>query len=167
MSSLTIKPGKAYLLIAAMFPLLAIGFYWGFGQAEPSGDPVAAQIAIVVFCLLWALPGVIVALFYKLTRLTVDDAGMVSARLLRPTVRCTWDEVTGAELKEEALAFPCVIRANGRRIAKITRAFDGYDQLLDLLTERGMLREDDLMGAAKTWVALDRMKVSDLFGRKK
>ena len=67
----------------------------------------------------------------------------------------------------EALAFPCVIKANGRKIAKITRAFDGYDQLLDLLTERGMVRENGLMDRAKFWVALDRMKMKDVIGRRK
>ena len=167
MSALMVKPSKRYLAIAAINPLAAVFTYWALSQAPSSGNPAEEKIAITAFCALLLLPGVVIALFYKATCLTVDDGGMVSKRLLRPTVRCSWGEVTSAELKEEALAFPCVIRANGRKIAKITRAFDGYDQLLDLLTERGMLREDGLMGAAKTWVALDRMKIGDLFGSKK
>ena len=75
--------------------------------------------------------------------------------------------MTGAELKGEGYAFPCVIKANGRKIAKITRAFDGYDQLLDLLMERDILRENGLMDRAQFWVALDRMKMKDVIGKRK
>ena len=167
MKELTVKPGKRYLAIAAFFPLVAVFTYWWLSQVPSSGNPAEEQSAVNMLCAFLLLPGVVIALFYKATCLTVDDGGMVSSRLFRPAVRCSWDEVSGVELKEEGLAFPCVIRANGRKIAKITRAFDGYDQLLDLLTERGMLRESGLMDRAKTWVALDRMKMKDVIGKRK
>ena len=56
----------------------------------------------------------------------------------------------------------CVIYAHGKKVAKIPLAVDYYMQLLDLLVERGLLKDGEAVEQAKFGAALRRVTFEDL-----
>ena len=50
-----------------------------------------------------------------------------------------------------------------KKIAKIPRAFIGYEQLLNELDRRNILWQDDLYVEARIMLEMDKVKIRDLF----
>ena len=52
-----------------------------------------------------------------------------------------------------------------KRIVKVPRAYIGYEKLLNELSERKIIEEDDLYRSARAILAFDKLKLRDLFRR--
>ena len=52
-----------------------------------------------------------------------------------------------------------------KKIAKVPRAYIGYEKLLNELSKRKIIEEDDLYLEARGMLAFDKLKLRDLFRR--
>ena len=52
-----------------------------------------------------------------------------------------------------------------KKIAKVPRAYIGYEKLLNELSKRKIIEEDDLYRSARAMLAFDKLKLRDLFRR--
>ncbi|MBQ9002846.1 MAG: hypothetical protein IJ087_13425 [Eggerthellaceae bacterium] len=165
MSTLTVKPGEAYLLVAAiLFAMVLAGFLaMVFSDAvRGSSNPAESFHAALLFLILFSLPSAAVVLFWKWTVYVFDDEGMVARRLLRPTLRYRWADITDAKVARRDTGHACSIYSHGKKVAKIPLAFEHYMQLLDLLVERGLLTDGEAVEEAKFGAALRRVTFEDL-----
>ena len=164
MSTLTVKPGKAYLLVAAiLFAMIFAAFLvLVFSDAVRGSDNPAESLRLALLLLvLFSLPSAAVVLFWKWTVYTFDDEGMVARRLLRPTRRYGWADITDAKVARRDTGHTCVIYSHGKKVARIPLAFEHYMHLLDLLVEKGLLKGGKAVEDAKFGVALRRVTFDD------
>ena len=61
------------------------------------------------------------------------------------------------------MAFPCKVYAGKKLIAKVPRAFVGYEQLIIELKRRKLMQEDEELESAESVLAFDKMSIKDLF----
>ena len=160
---IVVRPGIVYLFGGILY--IAVGFFmfWGLGQALPSDDPVTAEIVrwlLLLFILIIALYSI---LFFSLSKIQLDDENISINRFPLKRRDYLWSEITYAKIIDEAFAYPCVIYAGEKKIAKIPRAFIGYEQLLNELDRRNILWQDDLYVEARIILEMDKVKIRDLF----
>lgn len=160
---IVVRPGIVYLFGGILY--IAVGFFmfWGLGQALPSDDPVTDKIVrwlLLLFILIIALYSI---LFFSLSKIQLDDENISINRFPLKRRDYLWSEITYAKIIDEAFAYPCVIYAGEKKIAKIPRAFIGYEQLLNELDRRNILWQDDLYVGARIMLEMDKVKIRDLF----
>ena len=160
---IVVRPGIVYLFGDILY--IAVGFFmfWGLGQALPSDDPVTDEIVrwlLLLFILIIALYSI---LFFSLSKIQLDDEKISINRFPLKRRDYLWSEITHAKIIDEAFAYPCVIYAGEKKIAKIPRAFIGYEQLLNELDRRNILWQDDLYVGARIMLEMDKVKIRDLF----
>lgn len=137
------KASTPYLVIACVFFAAAVLLLVPVVLLDQSGEPLLDRLAI---CGLAALPGVFFVLIYRNKRIELDDRGITVQNLFGQERRYSLDEITDAEVKGHYAAGSayreCTIRANGRKIAEIPIAFDGYLNMAGYLRHLGILQED-------------------------
>lgn len=160
---IVIKPGIIYWVIGIFW--IAIGFFlhWGMSQAKPSDNPMADEIVLLLSLVIPVFIGLLFLLYCVLKRIIVDEKGITSAIFLLPRRSYDWNEITSAYIIREAAAYPCKVYAGETLIAKVPRAFIGYESLLKELEKRNIIRENDLYEVAMGMVILDKIKLRDFF----
>ena len=160
---IVVRPGMVYLFGGILD--IAVGFFmfWGLGQALPSGDPVTAETVRWLLLLFIFIIGLYSILFFSLSKIQLDDENISINKLPLKRRNYLWSEITHAKITNEALAYPCVIYAGEKKIAKIPRAFIGYEQFLKELDRRNILWQDDLYVEARIILEMDKVKIRDLF----
>ena len=168
MKTLTVKPGKAYLLVAAILFAMVLACFLALlfsGAVRGSDNPAESLRLALLLLVVFSLPSAVVLLFWKWTVYIFDDEGMVARRLFRPIRRYRWADITDAKVARRDTGHTCVIYSHGKKVAKIPLAFDYYMQLLDLLVERGLLKNGEAVEQAKFGAALRRVTFKDLSGK--
>jgi len=160
---IVIKPGKVYWFTGILSIATGFLYHWGLSQAKPSDNPNTDKIAVLLIFLIFVSIGIVSFLYCVLKRITVDESGITSAPFLLPKRTYNWSEISYANINIEAGAFPCKVYVGEKLIAKVPRAFVGYEQLLMELKRRELLQEDELLKSAESILALDKIKISDLF----
>lgn len=163
---LEVKPGKGYLTIAYMFFAFAIIIFLVTLRLEPSDDPVLTRLMLAALCVLIALPGLILVLIFKNVKMLFDDSGVVSSTIFGSDKRYTWDEITEARVKRGDGDYPCILYSRGKWVGKAKLSYDGYIQLIDLLVERRLMRENDVTRKAKLKAALRQVTFKELFAKR-
>lgn len=165
MSTLTVRAGKAYLYWGLIF-LVVFGLLFGLIPVclAPGDDPLWICMAFVA---LTVSPSLVFFLPYKWVWADIDRYGITSHRLLRPTKHYSWEEISDAEIDGRTGYYPCIIRSNGKTIAKIPRKFDGYEQMLRILSRKGLLKEDANLRRTRSWIKLSKMQPKDLLDKKR
>lgn len=160
---IVVRPGIVYLFGGIL--CIAVGFFmfWGLGQALPSDDPVTAEIVRWLLLLFILIIGLYSILFFSLSKIQLDDENISINKFPLKRRDYLWSEITHAKITNEALAYPCVIYVGEKKIAKIPRAFIGYEQLLTELDRRNILWQDDLYVEARIILEMDKVKIRDLF----
>ena len=102
-------------------------------------------------------------LFFSLSKIQLDDENISINKFPLKRRDYLWSEIAHAKIISEAFAYPCVIYAGEKKIAKIPRAFIGYEQLLNELDRRNILWHDDLYLEARIILEMDKVKIRDLF----
>lgn len=145
MRTLTVKPGKQYLYLACGFLVFPVFiFLVAFLSKQFASDPMLDRFALVVLA---ALPSIYFILIYWNKRVEVDGAGIKVRTLLRFERRYSWDGLTAKDrtrhLRVNGIGIyrGCEIRRNGRKVAEIPAAFDGYFDLLGELERRKLLED--------------------------
>lgn len=167
--TLTVKPGTAYLVIAVVFFAIALWFVWMAIHIEQFSNPAEYGAARLVYGVMGAIafvPGLFFALFWKCRNVTFDADGVVVTRTFRSTRRYLWDSISAKVEQQHGLQYNVVISAQGKQVTKVNQAWDGYGQLLDLLIERDLLKENNLTKRGRTWASRNHMKLKDLARRK-
>lgn len=159
MQTLTVKRSKDYLRLELVFLGFGLLMSAAVALAAPKDDSLWMSLGFIP---LGAFPAFFL-IPYRWVRVEIDARGITSFRPLRPTRRYSWDEITSAEIDARTVFCPCIIKSNGRTIAKIPRKFDGYEQMISLLSRRGLLKDDDSLRRARHWVTLSKAKPRDLF----
>ena len=160
---IVIKPGKVYWFIGIGWIAVGVFFHWGLRQAKPSDNPQNDEIILLLSLAIPILIGLLFFLYCVLKRVIINERGIASALFLLPRRSYDWNEISYANINPEAKAFPCKVYAGGKLIAKVPRAFVGYEQLLIELKKRELLQEGELLDFAEFVVALDKIKIRDLF----
>lgn len=155
MGVLTIKPGKVYLLCGACSILVGVLFWWGLGQAKPSDNPEMDLMLIILFCSVYVVADLLLFAYCGATRICVSDDGITVKKLFGPTMEYSWGDVTHARVAVEAYAFPCEVYSRECRIAKVPRAFAGYENLLEVLAGRGLLEEGAALDRTRRILEID------------
>lgn len=159
---IVIKPGKVYWFIGIFWIATGFLFHWVLSQAKPSDNPNADKMILLLSFLIPAFIGLLTLLYCVLKRIISDERGMTSALFLLPRTY-NWNEI----LNMEASAYPCKAYAGEKLIAKVPRAFVGYEQLIIELKRRNLMQEDEKLESAESILALDKMKISDFFKKEK
>ena len=153
---IVVRPGIIYLFMGLLCIAMGFTIFLGLGQALPSDDPVTDEIVrwlLLLFILIIALYSI---LFFSLSKIQLDDESISINKFPLKRRDYLWSEITHAKIISEALAYPCVIYAGGRRILKIPRTYFGYEQLFYELDKRNIIRKDDLYVAAKSALKIDK-----------
>ena len=160
---IVVRPRIIYLFIGLLCIAMGFTIFLGLGQALPSDDQVTTEIvrwSLLLFILIIALYSI---LFFSLSKIQLDDENISINRFPLKRRDYLWSEITYAKIIDEAFAYPCVIYAGEKKIAKIPRAFIGYEQLLNELDRRNILWQDDLYVEARIILEMDKVKIRDLF----
>ena len=160
---IVVRPGIVYLFGGIL--CIAVGFFmfWGLGQALPSDDPVTDEIVRWLLLLFMLIIALYFILFFSLSKIQLDDENISINKFPLKRRDYLWSEIAHAKIISEAFAYPCVIYAGEKKIAKIPRAFIGYEQLLNELDRRNILWHDDLYLEARIILEMDKVKIRDLF----
>jgi len=160
---IVIKPGKVYWFTGILSIATGFLYYWGMGQADQAGNPKAAKIAQLATTMIPIIVGMGFLLYSAVKRIIIDETGITSGVFLTPRKHYSWNEITNAYIIREAVAYPCKVYAGEKLIAKVPRAFNGYESLLYELEKRKIIQEDDLYEVAMGMVILDKIKLRDFF----
>lgn len=158
-----IRPSAVYWIIDLGCIAVGVLMYWGLGQARPSDNPQFDRVIHLLVLIIPMIIGLISLLYAATKRITIDEDGVSSGLFLSRRKLYKWNEITSAHIISEAMAYPCMVYAGERLIAKVPRAFIGYESLLRELEKRKIICEDDLYEAAMGMVTLDRIKLRDFF----
>ena len=160
---IVVRPGIVYLFGGIL--CIAVGFFmfWGLGQALSSDDPVTDEIVRWLLLLFMLIIALYFILFFSLSKIQLDDENISINKFPLKRRDYLWSEITHAKIISEAFAYPCVSYAGEKKIAKIPRAFIGYEQLLNELDRRNILWHDDLYLEARIILEMDKVKIRDLF----
>ena len=162
-SRIVIRPSAVYWIISLLFFAGGLLMYWGLGQALPSANPRTDKIIHLLSLIIPVTTGLLFVLYAATKRITVDEDGITSGIFLSRRKLYTWNEITSAYIIREAVAYPCKVYAGKKLIAKVPRAFNGYESLLYELEKRKIIQEDDLYEVAMGMVILDKIKLRDFF----
>ena len=143
---IVIRPGLVYLFFSFMVIGVGVTFFWGLGKA-------------------FLTVGIVSGLYVLLTKIKIDNEKIEITRFPLKRKEYFWFDITTAKIINEALAYPCVIYTAEKRIAKVPRAYIGYEKLLNELSKRKIIEEDDLYRSARAILAFDKLKLRDLFRR--
>ena len=157
---IVIRPGLVYLFFSFMTIGLGVTTFWGLGKALPSDNPEMDKMARLILLLFFLTVGIVSGLYVLLTKIKIDNEKIEITRK-----EYFWFDITTAKIINEALAYPCVIYTAEKRIAKVPRAYIGYEKLLNELSKRKIIEEDDLYLEARGMLAFDKLKLRDLFRR--
>ena len=160
---IVVRPGIVYLFGGILCTAVGFFMFWGLGQALPSDDSVTAEIVRWLLLLFILIIGLYSILFFSLSKIQLDDENILINKFPLKRRDYLWSEITHAKITNETLAYPCVIYAGEKKIAKIPRAFIGYEQLLNELDRRNILWQDDLYVEARIILEMDKVKIRDLF----
>lgn len=160
---IVIKPGKVYWFLGFFWIALGFFWHWGISQAKPSDNPEADKMVVLLSSAIPVFIGLLHILYCVYKRLIIDEKGISSALFLLPRRSYGWNEITSAKITEEAMAFPCKVYAGKKLIAKVPRAFVGYEQLIIELKRRKLMQEDERLESAESVLVFDKMSIRDLF----
>ena len=160
---IVIKPGKVYWFPGILSIAAGFLYHWGMSQAQPTDNPRADKMAVLLSFLIPVFIGLLHFLYCVLKRIIIDETGITSGVFLTPRKHYSWSEITNAYIIREAVAYPCKVYAGEKLIAKVPRAFNGYESLLYELEKRKIIQEDDLYEVAMGMVILDKIKLRDFF----
>ena len=158
-----IRPGLVYLFFSFMAIGLGVTYFWVLGKALPSDNPEVDKMARLI--LFFLTVGIVSGLYVLLTKIKIDNEKIEITRFPLKRKEYFWFDITTAKIINEALAYPCVIYTAEKRIAKVPRAYIGYEKLLNELSKRKIIEEDDLYRSARAMLAFDKLKLRDLFRR--
>ena len=161
---IVIRPGLVYLFFSFMTIGLGVTTFWGLGKALPSDNPEMDKMARLILLLFFLTVGIVSGLYVLLTKIKIDNETDITRFPLKKK-EYFWFDITTAKIINEALAYPCVIYTAEKRIAKVPRAYIGYEKLLNELSKRKIIEEDDLYLEARGMLAFDKLKLRDLFRR--
>ena len=162
---IVIRPGLVYLFISFMPIVLGVTYFWALGKALPSDSPETDKMARWILLLFFLTVGLVSGLYALLTKIKIDNEKIEITRFPLKRKEYFWFDITTAKIINEALAYPCVIYTAEKRIAKVPRAYIGYEKLLNELSKRKIIEEDDLYRSARAMLAFDKLKLRDLFRR--
>lgn len=162
---IVIRQGLVYLFFSFMTIGLGVTTFWGLGKALPSDNPEVDKMARLILLLFFLTVGTVSGLYVLLTKIKIDNEKIEITRFPLKRKEYFWFDITTAKIINEALAYPCVIYTAEKRIAKVPRAYIGYEKLLNELSKRKIIEEDDLYLEARGMLAFDKLKLRDLFRR--
>lgn len=162
---IVIRPGLVYLFFSFMTIGLGVIIFWGLGKALPSDNPEVDKMERLILLLFFLTVGTASGLYVLLTKIKIDNEKIEITRFPLKRKEYFWFDITTAKIINEALAYPCVIYTAEKRIVKVPRAYIGYEKLLNELSERKIIEEDDLYRSARAILAFDKLKLRDLFRR--
>jgi len=162
---IVIRPGLVYLFFSFMPIVLGVTYFWVLGKALPSDNPEVDKMARLILLLFFLTVGIVSGLYSLLTKIKIDNEKIEITRFPLKKKEYFWFDITTAKIINEALAYPCVIYTAEKRIAKVPRAYIGYEKLLNELSKRKIIEEDDLYLEARGMLAFDKLKLRDLFRR--
>lgn len=158
-----IRPGVVYWILCPFFIASGIFYGWGMSQAKPTDNPLFDMIATLLPAIIQIIVGLGFLLYSAVKRIIIDETGITSGFFLAPRKHYNWSEITSAYIVREAMAYPCKVYAGEKLIAKVPRAFIGYEALLKELEKRKIIQEDDLYEIAMGMVILNKIKLRDFF----
>ena len=157
--TIVIKPGLTDLIIGMIWIINGVAFFVGLGEAIPTDNPKADEMARWVILFVFLILGLCFILFFSLKRIKLDDKGIVINKFPFKKVRYEWNEISHAKIIDEALAYSCVVYSGKKKILKIPRAYKGYEWLLYELDNRKIIEKDNLYLKAKAILEIDKREI--------